>query len=335
MRVPSRARPATWAGVVASAALLLSACGGGDIQTEETPDGSGGGGSGSGSDCTELNLAVNPWVGMEASAAVVGRVAEEKLGCTVNYVKTKEEISWAGLGTDEVDVIIEDWGHPDLEEQYFAESGDGTAEDFGPNGNEGIIGWYVPPWLAEEHPDITNWQNLNKYAAEFATSESGGKGQFLGADPSYVQFDEAIVKNLDLNFKVVFSGSEAASIAAFQKAEENKEWLIGYFYEPQWLFAEVPLVRVELPPYKPGCQEPASSTDCDYPVTPLKKIVSTDWTDAGESSVDLVQNFEWTNEDKNQVAAYIADEGMTAEAAADKWIAENQDKVDEWLSASG
>jgi glycine betaine/proline transport system substrate-binding protein len=331
MRFARKARPATWVGVMAGGALLLSACGGGDIESGDTSAG----GDGGGGECTELDLAVNPWVGMEASAAVVGRVAEEELGCTVNYVKTKEEISWAGLGTEEVDVIIEDWGHPDLEKQYFAKSGDGTAEDMGPNGNEGIIGWYVPPWLAKEHPDITSWKNLDKYASEFATSESGGKGQFLGADPSYVQFDEAIVKNLGLNFKVVFSGSEAASIAAFQKAEENKEWLIGYFYEPQWLFAEIPLERVELPPYEAGCQDVDQEVACDYPVTPLKKIVSTEWADSGEASVDLVQSFEWTNADQNQVAAYIADEGMSAEAAADKWIGDNPDKVDAWLSASG
>ena len=49
------------------------------------------------------------------------------------------------------------------------------------------------------------------------------------------------MSNLDLDFKVVFSGSEAASIEAFRKAEENKEWLIGYFYEPQYFHAEVPL----------------------------------------------------------------------------------------------
>ena len=49
--------------------------------------------------------------------------------------------------------------------------------------------------------------------------------------------------NLDLDFEVVFSGSEAASITAFQQAEENKEFMIGYFYEPQWLFAELPLGR--------------------------------------------------------------------------------------------
>nr|MBA2559963.1 glycine/betaine ABC transporter substrate-binding protein [Propionibacteriales bacterium] len=77
MRSQIKARPATWVGVAASAALLLSACGGGDIQSGDT---AGGGGGSGGADCTELNLAVNPWVGMEASAAVVGRVAEEELG---------------------------------------------------------------------------------------------------------------------------------------------------------------------------------------------------------------------------------------------------------------
>ena len=151
-------------------------------------------------------MAVNPWVGYQASAYVVGTVAQDQLGCTVNYKDLKEDVSWQGFGTGEVDVVIEDWGHPDLEKKFFAETGDGTATDFGPQGNIGIIGWFVPPWLAEENPDILDYENLNKYADEFATSESGGQGQFLGADPSYVQFDEAIVSNLDLDFKVVFSG---------------------------------------------------------------------------------------------------------------------------------
>ena len=129
--------------------------------------------------------------------------------------------------------------------------------EFGSAGNEGIIHWYVPPWLAEAHPDILDYKNLNKYAEKFKTSETGDKGQFLGADASYKQFDEAIIKNLDLNFEVVFSGSEAASIEEFQQAEKNKEWLIGYFYQPQWLFAQIDLKPVKLPPYTEGCQDAA------------------------------------------------------------------------------
>ena len=57
--------------------------------------------------------------------------------------------------------------------------------------------------MAKKYPDITDWNNLNKYADMFKTSESGGKGQLLDGDPSFVTNDEALVKNLNLNYKVV------------------------------------------------------------------------------------------------------------------------------------
>ena len=325
----ARSRVVRLGAAAAVAALALSACGGGSIddQTQANEEAAGAGG-----ECGDLNMAVNPWVGYEASAYVVGTVAQDQLGCKVSYKELKEDVAWQGFGTGEVDVVIEDWGHPDLEKKFFEGEGDGTAMDMGPQGNVGIIGWFVPPWLAEEHPDILDHENLNKYAKEFATSESGGKGQFLGADPSYVQFDEAIVSNLGLDFKVVFSGSEAASIEAFRKAEENKKWVIGYWYEPQYFNAEVPMQRVALPPYEDGCQDDPQTVACDYPETELKKIAGTEWADSGSSAVGLVQNFTWTNEDQNLVAGYIAADGMSPEDAAAKWIEENQDKVEAWLS---
>lgn len=327
-----KTRPLAALTALAAVALGLSACGGSDIATPSGSTGSSGA-AGSTGTCGTINMAVNPWVGYEASAYVVGEVAKSKLGCTVNYKDLKEDVSWQGFGSGEVDVVIEDWGHPDLEKKYIKEmGGDGSATDGGPNGNKGIIHWYVPPWLAAEHPDILDWNNLNTYADKFKTSESGDMGQFLGADPSYVQFDEAIVKNLKLNFKVVFSGSEAASITAFQKAEKNKEWLIGYFYEPQWLFAELPLKAVKLPDYTDGCQADPAKVACDYPDTILKKIYSTQWASkTDDTGVKLVKAFQWTNEDQNIVAKYISQDKMSKEDAAKKWIADNPDKVAAWL----
>jgi glycine betaine/proline transport system substrate-binding protein len=43
-----------------------------------------------------------------------------------------------------------------------------------------------------------------------------------------------------------------------------------------------------------------------------------------------VQNFQWTNEDQNSVAADI-EGGTDAAAAAQKWIDANPDKVSAWL----
>lgn len=326
----NKRRGAGLAAIASCAVLALSACGGGSIESETKANESKA--AQAGGKCGDLNIAVNPWVGYEADAYVVGYLAEKELGCKVNYKELKEDVSWQGFGTGEVDVVLEDWGHPDLEKKFVKDKGgDGSATILGPSGNVGIIHWYVPPWLAKAHPDILDYKNLNKYAKDFSTSESGGKGQFLGADPSYVQFDEAIVNNLKLNFKVVFSGSEAASIQAFKKAEAEKKFLIGYFYEPQWLFAELPLKAVKLPPYKDGCQKDTAKVACDYPETVLNKVVATKWADSDSSAVKLVKNFKWTNDDQNIVAKYIAEDKMKPEDAAKKWVDANKDKVDAWL----
>jgi glycine betaine/proline transport system substrate-binding protein len=306
--------------------LTLTACGGAKVGDDSA--GGSGGSAGSGK-CGTFNLAINPWVGYEANAAVLAYVAEHDLGCKVEQKDLKEEIAWQGFGTGEVDAVVENWGHDDLKKKYITQQK--TAVEAGPTGNKGLIGWYVPPWLAKAHPDILDWKNLNKYASEFKTSESGGKGQLLDGDPSYVTNDEALVKNLKLDFKVVYAGSETALIQAYRNAEKNKEWVIGYFYEPQWFLSEVPLKKVGLPEYKEGCDADAEKVACDYPVYKLDKIVSAKFAKSGSPAYDLVKKFTWTNDDQNTVAKYIAVDKMAPEAAAKKWVEANRGKVDAWI----
>ncbi len=316
---------AVLAALATTSALALSACGGDSISDAAAP-------AGGGADCGELNMANNPWVGYEADAYVVGTVAKTQLGCTVNYKDLDEQVSWKGFGNGTVDVVIENWGHPELAKKYMtSEGGDGSAVDAGLTGNNGVIGWYVPPWMAEKYPDITDWKNLNKYADMFKTSESGDLGTLYDGDPGFVTNDEALVKNLDLNYKVVYAGSENALIESFRTAEENKTPMIGYFYEPQWFLAEVPLVKVDLPPYTDGCDADPEKVACDYPPYPLNKVVSSTFMDSDSPAADLVKNFQWTNDDQNLVAKYIAQDQMDPEDAAQKWIDANQDKVDAWL----
>ncbi|MFI6850854.1 ABC transporter substrate-binding protein [Streptomyces sp. NPDC050416] len=303
--------------------LTLTACSGAKVGDDSA------GSSGSSGKCGTFNLAINPWVGYEANAAVLAYVAEHDLGCKVEQKDLKEEIAWQGFGTGEVDAVVENWGHDDLKKKYITQQK--TAVEAGPTGNKGLIGWYVPPWLAKAHPDILDWKNLNKYASKFKTSESGGKGQLLDGDPSFVTNDEALVKNLKLDFKVVYAGSETALIQAYRNAEKNKEWVIGYFYEPQWFMSEVPLKKVTLPEYKTGCDADAEKVACDYPVYNLDKIVSAKFAKSGSPAYDLVKKFSWTNDDQNTVAKYIAVDKMAPEAAAKKWVEANRGKVDAWI----
>ena len=308
--------------VAASAALVLAGCGGGNIKSSDTS-------AAGGKSCGDLNIAVNPWTGYVTNAHLIGYVAQTKRGCKVAYQDVKEEVCWQGMANGTIDTIVENWGHPDLKKKYITEQK--TVEEAGPTGSKGIIGWYVPPWMAQKYPDITNWKNLNKYASLFKTSESGGKGQLLDGDPSYVTNDEALVKNLKLNYKVVVGGSEAALIQSFRSAEKNKKPLLAYFYEPQWFFSEMKLVKVNLPKWTPGCDSNPATVACDYPPYKLDKLISTKFAKSGSPAVGLVKKFTISNEDQNLVSTDIAEKGMSPDDAAKKWIDANPDKVKAWL----
>jgi glycine betaine/proline transport system substrate-binding protein len=319
-----------WIGALV-VALALSGCGGSTIDSASSSNSGTAGTSASGSAaCGTVNLAVNPWVGYEADAAVFAYLAKTKLGCNVVKKNLKEEVSWQGFSTGEIDLILENWGHPDLVKKYITDRK--VAVDLGQTGNKGVIGWYVPPWLVKEHPDVLDWTNLNKYADKFKTSESGGKGQLLDGDPSYVTNDSALVKNLKLNFTVVQGGSETALIQSFRQAEAQKTWLLAYFYEPQWYFNELKLVRVKLPPHTEGCDANAVKVACDYPPYDLNKVGSTKFVNSGSPAVVLAKKFQWTNEDQNSVSRSIAVDKLSADAAAKKWVDANPDKVKAMLS---
>jgi glycine betaine/proline transport system substrate-binding protein len=276
----------------------------------------------------DVKMMINQWVGAAANVAVAQCLLQQ-MGYKVATSTLAEEVAWQGFQTGEVDVILENWGHPDLEKKYITT--DKLAQDAGPNGVTGIIGWYVPGWMIDKYPDLADWHNLNKYADLFKTSESGDKGQFLGSDPTFVQYDEALITNLGLNFKDVFSGSEAATITAFQQADKNKTPLIGYFYDPQWLLSEIKLVQIHLPAYTPGCDADLKKVACDYPPYILNKIARTKFMDTGGDAATFIKNFKWANQDQNSVADAITNKNMTPEDAAKQWVDANPAKWQSWM----
>ncbi|WP_219471216.1 ABC transporter substrate-binding protein [Nonomuraea rhizosphaerae] len=299
------------------AALLLTACSSGE------PSRPAAGSKGT------VKIDIHGWVGYQAQAAVLAYLLEHELGYTVRTRQMTEADSWKGFANGDVDVIVENWGHNDLKKEYIEEKK--VALSAGLTGNKGVIGWYVPEWMVTRYPDITNWRSLNKYAALFRTAKSGKRGQVLDGDPTFVTNDEAIVKNLGLDFRVIYSGSEDALIKAAQTATEDRTPVLMYFYEPQWLFTKVKLVKINLPAYAIGCDAVAAKVACDYPPYLLDKIVSRRFAETGGRAYELVRNFSWTNDNQNAVAGDMINGGLDAGQAAKKWVEENKIVWKDWI----
>ncbi|MEU1533334.1 ABC transporter substrate-binding protein [Streptomyces fagopyri] len=306
-----------------SALLLLTGCGAADMTKQASPFA---GAQGAGT----VTLSVQSWVGAQANVGVAQYLLEHELGYRVDTVQVDEVPAWDALSQGRVDAILEDWGHPDQEKRYVEDKK--TIVAGGGLGVTGHIGWYVPTYFARQHPDVTDWKNLNKYAGRLRTAESGGKGQLLDGSPSYVTNDKALVGNLKLNYQVVFAGSEAAQITQMRQFAKEKKPFLTYWYSPQWLFEKVPMTEVKLPAYKEGCDADTAKVACAYPHTPLQKYLNTDFAKNGGRAAAFLKKFKWTTEDQNEVSLMIANDKLSAQEAAKKWVDSHPSTWRAWLS---
>ena len=288
--------------------------------------------------CGSVTLDENAWAGATANVYVVKYVLEKNLGCTVNIEKLPESTPLYQAMTDgKVDAVLEDWGNTKLKvnKSFFPKS----VIDLGSNGVIGHIGWFVPTYLMKQHPELKNWTGLKKDWSLFKTVDSQGKGLFLGGDPTYVQKDQQLIKELGLNLFFLSVGSEPAQVARWTQYYKQKKPILFYWYTPQYLNSTYQLSEVKLPvrskkcvdSYSPKLGKDWSIYRCAYENTIIDKAIATKFAKSGSPAVGLIKRWKWSAIDQNTVANMIAGQHMDPDKAAEKWVKANPAKVKAWL----
>lgn len=270
------------------------------------------------------------WAGSEANVAVAKQILEKKLGYRVKGSQMDEPVQFDALNSGKADAILEDWrGVPKKEKQYVQKKK--TVKYGGHLGVTGHIGWFVPKYYVDKHPEARTWKGLNKLAKDFRTPESGNKGQLLEGSPSYSTYDDAIIKNLHLDYKTVYAGSEAAQTKQMQKAYAARKPFITYWWTPQWLNSKLKMVEVKLPKRTKGCDTVASKVDCAYAYTPLTKFFNAKFEKKNSSAVQFLKKFHWSTAQQTKVVEWMTIDKMDTDEAAAKWVDENKDVWEKWL----
>jgi glycine betaine/proline transport system substrate-binding protein len=287
------------------------------------------------SKCGTVTLNEQAWAGSTANTYVVKNVLEKSLGCKVNISKVAEVPVYQAMADGKTDAILEDWGHVPQWNQYVTKQK--TVVRAGANGVTGVIGWYVPTYLVQQHPELKSWTGLKKDATLFKSPESGSQGMFLGGDPSYQQKDKTLITALGLNLKFVSVGAEPAQVARWESLYKQKKPVLFYWYDPQYLNAQYDLVQVKLPPRFKGCQDDEKKGGdpkkyaCAYPSYRLDKVISSKFAKSGSPAVSVIRKFRWTSKDQNTVANLISGKKMKPDKAAETWVKANPGKVALWL----
>ncbi len=282
-----------------------------------------------------IKLIENNWSASELNVAVARIILEEEMGFPVEVISLDENTQWVALTSGDGHASLEVWpsGHATNVAQYIEQQQ--VVENGGLLGPVGKIGWYVPTFMVEQHPELATWEGfLNPELAQlFATAETGSSGQFLGGAPSFVQYDADIIDNLGLDLRVVYAGSEEAILAQLDAAISRQEPLLFYLWTPHAIHAKHDLTEVQLPEYGDECYAEADTggVDCDYPADDLFKIFWAGLRDYAPDAHTMLSNMKYTTEDQIDMMAAVELDGLSVEESARQWLANNEAIWRAWL----
>jgi len=305
-------------GLVSVGALLLAACGGSD------GDSAGG---------TEtIRIARNNWTASAIEVEIVKQLIETNLGNPVEIVDIDENAMFTGMSTGEIDANVEVWPSGfSADEQAFVD--EGSVVNMGELGAIGKIGWFVTPNALEQFPQLSSWEGLKdpEVVKAFATAATGAQGRVLGMDPSFSQYEEPIVKNLKLDFKVQYSGSEAATQAEIIAATEAGKPVLMYYWMPSAAVGKYGLKNIALPKPTVDCAIETDKCDGDYLEDVLFKVASSKLEAKDAKVFNFFKKFKFTTEDQLSTLGPVEIDGRPASEIAAEWIAANKATWSEWF----
>src|SRR5699024_3008291 len=160
-----------------------------------------------------------------------------------------------------------------------------------------------------------------------AASNNGGDVDYgeemnytiTGIEPGagVVQAAENSVDVYELDDWTVDTSSSGAMATALGEAIKNEEPIVVTGWSPHWKFAEYDLKYLEDPEGVFGDEETIN--------TMVREGLESDMPEAYE----LLDNFYWSPDDLEEVMLMVS-EGQEPEEAAQAWIDENEDAVNEW-----
>ncbi|WP_018922395.1 glycine betaine ABC transporter substrate-binding protein [Salsuginibacillus kocurii] len=197
----------------------------------------------------------------------------------------------AGCGADEEEDGVEENGDDVEEAEEEDEDDDEEEEEEDEDADEEAAG-----------------ENYNEELEYTITGIDAGAGVMAAA--------EQAVEDYDLDFEVMAS-SDAAMTGELGSAIENEEPIIVTGWDPHWKFQEYDLKYLDDPEGSFGEAED------------IHTIVREGLEEDQPEAYEVLDNFSWTSEDMEEVMLEIYD-GADEQEAAQAWIEENEDTVNEW-----
>ncbi|SFB28802.1 glycine betaine/proline transport system substrate-binding protein [Lentibacillus halodurans] len=283
--------------------VILAACG--DDSDSESEDANSG--DGSSEEKGTIEMAQINWAENIAVSNMWKVILEDK-GYNVNLNLLDMGTIMKALAEDELDINLEVW--LPIQDKNYLEEYEGQVffsdETWYDNAKVGLV---VPTYLE----DINSIEDLNANKEMF-------EGEITGFDPGAgtMEVTEELIQEYDLEYELLPS-SEPAMIEEIDQAIQNEEPIVSPLWSPHRVFSEFDLKYLEDPENVYG------------EVEKIHHATRQGFADDFPKVSEWMKNWKMDDESIGQLMSYV-NEAEEPIDGAEKWVEENQDLIDEWVT---
>lgn len=260
----------------------------------------------------ELVFAEGDWPGIWAKNAVATTVLN-KIGYNVEKKMISEPLIYKGLSDGQIDAFLGSWMPATRKKREAVKN----SVDFVTTNMDGCIYTMgVPSYVYEA--GVKTFNDLNKYAEKF------NKKMYVGPTgwDSALNMSEAIKNDIyNLGDWETVNSSQSALIAHVKNAVENKEWVVFVAWKPHWMNYILDIKYLDEPEGKIW----------KNPVSHVDTLAKVGLKEENPDVYKFLEQFKASTEAGDKWIYEIGQKEKKSKEVAEEWIANNLDKVKEWL----
>ncbi|WP_177627780.1 ABC transporter substrate-binding protein [Parasedimentitalea marina] len=278
-----------------------------------------------------IRLAVNEWTGQHVTTHIAGEMLKAA-GYKVEFVSAGMMNQFQAIADGDIHATLEIWSS-NVSDDYANKVSEGTVVELGDlelNAREGIA---YPAHVAELCPGLPAWEALKACAPLFASAETLPAGRLVDYPADWGTPGADRMTGLDLPFKAVPAGSEAALIVELRASTERKTPLLVTFWQPHWAMSAYDVKFVDLPAGEDACftdpawgPNPNAINDCDFAASRIFKAGWSGLADTWPAASEILMNYTLAVEDQQPMMGAVDVDGGKVEEVVAAWMAENEGK---------
>lgn len=253
-----------------------------------------------------VKIGMVTWAECVAISNVVKTVLQNE-GYKVELTTLDVAPLFVGLSRGDLDLYLDGW-LPTTQKNYWEQYKDNLEKFPG--------SWYVGE--AKSGLVVPNYVTINT-VEEIGAQKDKFNGEIVGIDPgaNVMKTIGQMIKDNGWDVKLV-AGSEAAMMAALDKAYREKKWIAIYGWSPHWMFAKYDLKYLK---------------DTKNVFGESEQIVTLAHKDFSKKMPEVADMIKKMKMDDKQIGTIedMINGGMAPIDAAKKWVGDNKSVVDGWL----